>query len=66
MPSLESERGSADRIRGEPSLSVCILAGMLPVGGGKLEDPAARPPREQGGTPVLRFASESPATRTGG
>ena len=47
MRAVEGERSSAERIGREPSLSVCILAGLLPVGGGELEDSAARPPREQ-------------------
>src|SRR5258708_8987278 len=47
MRAVEGERSSAEGIGREPWLSVCILAGLLPVGGRKLEDAGVGPRGKQ-------------------
>lgn len=43
----EREQGTAKRVVSEPLLSFVLLEGLLPIGGGELEDAALRPIGEQ-------------------
>src|SRR5881394_255040 len=42
-----AERDRAEDVRGEPLLSVLLLGGLVPVGGGEIEDVAAGPAGQQ-------------------
>src|SRR5438034_9911802 len=44
---VEREDGATEDVGGETLLSVLVLEGLLPVGGGELEDAAARPARQE-------------------
>jgi hypothetical protein len=43
----QSERGAAEDVGVEPLLSVLVLEGLVPVGGGEVEDATLGPAREQ-------------------
>jgi hypothetical protein len=44
---VEREHGATEDVGGETLLSVLVLEGLLPVGGGELEGAAARPARQE-------------------